>query len=132
LQVLLIERGGDPFNGCWALPGGYVEVTDDGDQGESLENAARRELYEETGLSRLESIYQFFTFGDPGRDPRGRVISVAYLVAVDEQEAECAQAGSDAAKVRWFDVTALPAMAFDHDLILASAVTHLRGMEKQL
>src|SRR5581483_6032080 len=78
LQVLLIRRGDMPFKGQWALPGGFVNVRDDGDQGESLEDAARRELREETGAD-VEYLEQLYTFGKPGRDPRGRVVSVAFM-----------------------------------------------------
>lgn len=96
LELLLIERGGHPFLGKWAIPGGFVEM------GESLEEAAARELKEETGL---QDIYmeQLFTFGDVGRDPRMRVISVAYMALVSKEKLKPV-AGDDAAKVKWFAV----------------------------
>ncbi len=108
-RVLLIERGRPPFQGQWALPGGFVEPF------EPLEQAARRELFEETGLE-PERLEQLYTFGAPGRDPRGWTISVAYLAVVGREEAEGfrPQAADDAANVAWFDLHALPALAFDH------------------
>jgi len=117
-QVLLIQRHNPPFAGCWALPGGFVEPY------EPLEDAARRELWEETGVepARLEQLY---TFGDPGRDPRGWTVSVAYLAVLDEQAARGLQpgAGSDAAGVGWFDLLDPPPLAFDH----AEILVHARG-----
>jgi 8-oxo-dGTP diphosphatase len=114
--VLLVQRRNPPFAGLWALPGGFVEPH------ETLEMAARRELREETGLepARLE---QLAAFGDPGRDPRGWIISVAFLTHLDESDLQerDLQAGSDAAEVSWFDVHDLPPMAFDHAEILARA-----------
>ena len=115
-RVLLIRRRNPPFEGHWALPGGFVEP------GEPLEAAARRELLEETAVepARLEQLH---TFGDPGRDPRGWTISVAYLAVLDSDEglALRPQAGDDAAGVGWFDLAALPPLAFDHAEILAHA-----------
>ncbi|MBN1661677.1 MAG: NUDIX hydrolase [Anaerolineae bacterium] len=120
-QVLLIQRGHAPFEGQWALPGGYVEPI------EPLEAAARRELQEETGIepAHLEQVH---TFGAPGRDPRGWTISVAYLARVNAAEAAAWQprAGSDAAGIGWFDLEALPALAFDHAEILAT-IRHRLG-----
>lgn len=120
LHILLVQRKHDPFGGCWAIPGGFV--LDD----EKLDEAARRELAEETGL---DDIYleQLYTFGDPGRDPRGRVISVAYiaLVRVGRQRL---QAATDAADVRWFSVGDLPQpLSFDHDEIVHYALRRLRS-----
>jgi 8-oxo-dGTP diphosphatase len=115
-QVLLIQRQNPPFAGRWAIPGGFVEPH------EPLQDAARRELWEETGIepARLEQLH---TFGAPGRDPRGWTVSVAYLAVLDEQAARSLepQAGSDAAQVGWFDLAALPPLAFDHADILARA-----------
>lgn len=119
MRILLIRRKDDPYGGCWAFPGGYVEVSDESEQGESLEAAARRELWEETGIKNLLSIRQLVSFGEPGRDPRGRVVSTPFLIAVDESEAEKVSAGSDAADVGWFDIDELPTLAFDHEKILA-------------
>jgi 8-oxo-dGTP diphosphatase len=131
LQVLLVERRDDPFKACWALPGGFVVVSDGGGQGEDLEAAARRELAEETGL-RVEYLEQLYTFGRPGRDPRGRVVSVAYYVLVRSSRVS---AGSDARAARWWPVTALSvkgrsiagSLAFDHAEILQIAVERLRA-----
>lgn len=119
LKVLLIQRAHDPFAEYWALPGGYVEME------ETLETAALRELEEETGVRNV-FIEQLYTFGDPGRDPRGRVISVAYYALVNLGE-HPVQAASDARKVQWFELEALPPLAFDHRQILTVAVDRLRA-----
>jgi 8-oxo-dGTP diphosphatase len=115
-QVLLIERKNAPFAGCWALPGGFVEPY------ERLEVAARRELQEETGVM-PHCVEQLYTFGDPGRDPRGWTVSVVYLAILDEAESQAVQpkAGDDARRVGWFGLEALPPLAFDHADILARA-----------
>jgi 8-oxo-dGTP diphosphatase len=117
LQVLLIQRKTPPFEGRWAIPGGFVEA------GESLEAAARRELQEETGV-RDVYLEQLYTFGDPKRDPRGRVVTVAYLALVPAPLA--VQAGSDASDARWWSVARLPKLAFDHTQILQYALQRLR------
>lgn len=119
-QILLIERGGDPFKGYWALPGGYVE------KGESLEQAALRELQEETSLENLD-LTQLGAFGDPGRDPRDWTVTVAYWTYVKDAKAE---AGSDAARVGWFDIDKLPELAFDHGKIVEAGVRRLRELYK--
>ena len=115
-RVLLIQRKHSPFEGRWALPGGFV------DPHEPLEGAARRELLEETGIepARLEQLH---TFGAPGRDPRGWTVSVAYLAVLEEGAAQSMhpRAGDDAAEVGWFDLQAPPCLAFDHADILAYA-----------
>ena len=108
-EVLLIRRGRDPFAGCWALPGGFVEMD------ETLDTAAARELEEETGLTGI-ALEQFHAFGDPGRDPRGRSIAVAYWGMAPEDAA--VQGGDDAAEAAWFPISALPPLAFDHDGII--------------
>lgn len=118
LQVLLIRRRNPPFAGMWAIPGGFVDID------ESLETAALRELEEETGV-RDVYLEQFHTFGDPGRDPRGRTITVAYLALVRADQIQ-PRAGDDAAEACWWPTRALPPLAFDHDRILARALEHLR------
>jgi 8-oxo-dGTP diphosphatase len=112
-RVLLIKRKHDPFAGSWAIPGGFVEPT------ETLDEAARRELQEETGVAVAE-VEQLAAFGDPGRDPRGWTISVAYLVRVNPRQVKPA-AADDAALVAWHRLDRLPPLAFDHDKILAAA-----------
>lgn len=122
LKVLLIRRGGEPFKGCWALPGGFVEI------GESLEAAAARELSEEAGVTNVY-LEQLYTFGDPGRDPRGRVISVSYFALVDADRQRI-RAASDAADAQWqsvFDTKTNGKLAFDHKRILDYAVWRLRN-----
>ncbi len=117
-RVLLVRRKNEPFAGCWALPGGFVDMD------ETLEAAARRELFEETGV-RTGALVQLHTFGDPGRDPRGRTISVVYLAVVDADQLK-PRAADDAAEVGWFSLTRPPALAFDHRDILACARKHLK------
>ena len=119
LKVLLIQRGGHPYKGMWAIPGGFVKMD------ESLEDGAKRELQEETAV---QDVYmeQLYTFGDPGRDPRTRVISVAYFALVEANQVKTIQAGSDAQQAEWFSMYALPPLAFDHAKILDYALTRLR------
>jgi 8-oxo-dGTP diphosphatase len=119
LKILLIQRSGRPFAGMWALPGGFV------DMGETLEQAAKRELQEETGISRLY-LEQLYTFGDPGRDPRDRVITVAYYALVKLTD-HTIKADTDASDVAWFGVSDLPRLAFDHAKIVAMALGRLKG-----
>lgn len=116
LQVLLIERGIDPYKGKWAFPGGFVKMD------ESCEEGALRELQEETGLTRAY-VEQFHTFSEPSRDPRERVITVAYYALVRVQEVK---AGDDAAKAVWYALNEVPQLAFDHDRILREALKRLR------
>ena len=116
LKVLLIERGIEPFKGCWAFPGGFLNMDEDALAG------ARRELKEETGLEDA-FIEQFHTFSEPGRDPRGRVITVAHYALVKIQEVE---GGDDAAQARWFPIGEVPPLAFDHDRILRMAMSRLK------
>ena len=119
LKVLLIQRGIEPFAGRWALPGGFVHLD------EALADAARRELQEETGL-RDVFLEQLYTFGDPGRDPRERVVTVAYysLVKLSDHRVHAA---TDARRAAWFAVDDVPKLAFDHAKILAAAHERLRG-----
>lgn len=111
-ELLLIERRYPPFEGAWALPGGFIEITED------LEDAARRELAEETGLH-AGALVQIGAFGAPDRDPRERVISVVFAGFIPAATCE-AVAGDDAAKAQWFDITALPRLAFDHAEVVAA------------
>lgn len=125
LQVLLIERRDPPFQGAWAFPGGFAEVKDDGDQGEDLEVAAKRELREETGIE-VDYLEQLCTVGTPGRDPRGRVLTVAYYALVRSKD-HAAKGGDDAKTAKWFSMRSLPALAFDHKVILDTALQRLQG-----
>jgi 8-oxo-dGTP diphosphatase len=125
VEVLLIRREIEPFRGSWALPGGFVRVSDAPDQGESLEDAARRELQEETG-ARVDYLEQLYTFGAPGRDPRGRVISVAYFALVRSKD-HALRATTDASDAAWFPVRDALALdlAFDHEEIVEGALARL-------
>jgi 8-oxo-dGTP diphosphatase len=128
LRVLLIKRADEPFKGMWAIPGGFVETSDSDGQGESIDEAARRELREETGIT-VAYLEQLYTFGTPGRDPRGRVITVAYLALVRQQDYE-PTAGSDAAEAQWFaveDALSFGKLAFDHRDILSLALKRVQG-----
>ena len=118
LQVLLVERKYSPFEGMWAIPGGFVDID------EALEEAALRELEEETGV-RDVYLEQLYTFGDVDRDPRGRVITVAYFALVPAA-AIAPRASSDAAKACWWSVYDLPPLAFDHANVLSYALQRLR------
>jgi len=119
LKVLLVQRDLEPFRGRWALPGGFVHEEED------LPDAARRELQEETGLEKV-FLEQLFTFGAPGRDPRGRVVSVAYYALVKLADHRV-RAATDAREASWFPVWDPPALAFDHDRILQTALGRLKG-----
>ena len=119
LKILLIQRSGKPFAGMWALPGGFVDMD------ETLEQAAKRELQEETGIGRLY-LEQLYTFGDPGRDPRDRVITVAYYALVKLTD-HTIKADTDASDVAWFGVSDLPRLAFDHAKIVSVALNRLKG-----
>jgi 8-oxo-dGTP diphosphatase len=119
LKVLLIERALEPFKGRWALPGGFVRVD------ETLENAARRELAEEAGLKDL-FLEQLSTFGAVERDPRERVVSVAHYALVKLADFST-KAATDAADAKWFPISKVPKLAFDHGEILRTALARLRG-----
>jgi 8-oxo-dGTP diphosphatase len=119
LEVLLVKRGVPPFEGQYAIPGGFIR----GD--ESLEEAALRELYEETGVRNV-FLEQLYTFGDPKRDPRDRVITVAYYALIASDKLSLV-AGADAAEAQWFPVSSVPPLAFDHKSILDYALERLRN-----
>lgn len=113
-RVLLIRRSQEPYQGRWALPGGFV------DEDEPLERAARRELAEETGLEVAEAFEQVGAFGDPGRDPRGWTVSVVFGVVLPAG-LPIVSGGDDAADAAWHALDAPPPLAFDHDAVLAAA-----------
>jgi len=119
LQVLLVKRGVPPFEGQHAIPGGFLR------EGESLEKAALRELHEETGVRNV-FLEQLYTFGDPKRDPRGRIITVAYYALIASDKLSLI-AGADAAEALWFRANDLPPLAFDHKHILDYALERLRN-----
>lgn len=119
LKVLLIERDLEPFAGKWALPGGFVQMD------ETLEEAARRELQEESGVSDVY-LEQLYTFGDLNRDPRGRTVSVAYFALVRLADFTL-NASTDARAAKWFSIRSVPKLAFDHDNILETAVQRIKG-----
>ncbi len=115
-EVLLIERGAEPFKGCWAFPGGFLNMD------ETTEQCAIRELEEETGL-RIAQVEQLGAYSKVDRDPRGRTITVAYIARID---APCEVKGQDdAAKAQWFPINALPPLAFDHEDIMRDAIPFL-------
>ncbi len=116
LQLLLIQRDREPFLGFWAIPGGFMDMD------ETLEEAAHRELAEETGLQNI-ALEQLKAYSAPGRDPRHRTISVAFIgFLTDNQQAK---AGDDARKAQWFPIHGLPSLAFDHAQIIADAVSKI-------
>lgn len=116
LKVLLIERGLEPYKGRWAFPGGFLKID------ESAELCAKRELMEETGMV-AEYMEQFHAFTEPNRDPRERVITIAYYALCKIQTV---RGGDDAVKAQWFDIEDIPQLAFDHDRILRHALSALR------
>jgi 8-oxo-dGTP diphosphatase len=120
VSVLLIQRKYDPFKNAWALPGGFVL------EDESLEAAVRRELVEETGVE-LNYLEQLYSFGDPGRDPRQRIISIAYFGLVKTSQYRELKASTDAENAKWFSIKKIPPLAFDHKKILALAIDRLRA-----
>ncbi len=119
LQVLLIRRDHEPYESCWALPGGFV------DENESLEAAALRELEEETHISGI-SLRQMGAFGDPGRDPRGHTITIVYGGMLPLKARLTPRAGDDARSLRWFDVNRLPELAFDHEKIISHCLNRFQ------
>jgi 8-oxo-dGTP diphosphatase len=120
LKVLLIQRAIEPFRGRWALPGGFVQPN------EALDEAARRELLEETGLTSKVYLEQLYTFGAVERDPRERVVSVAYVALVKLLDHRV-QAATDAREAAWFSLSDVPPLAFDHESIVARGVERLRS-----
>ena len=120
VSILLVKRKYDPFKGSWAIPGGFVL-----DQ-ESLEDAVARELREETGV-KINYLEQLYTFGKPDRDPRTRILSVAYFGLVKSNQFEKLIASTDAEEAEWFNFKHLPKLAFDHRKILNVAIERLRG-----
>ncbi|MES9966118.1 MAG: NUDIX domain-containing protein [Sedimenticola sp.] len=120
LQLLLVKRGGEPYKGSWALPGGFVDIDED------LETCAKRELQEETGVSGVY-LEQLYTFGRPDRDPRERVISVAYYALIPSDRLEL-RAASDADDADWFPLDELPTLAFDHNQVIG--IAHERLVSK--
>jgi 8-oxo-dGTP diphosphatase len=123
LRVLLIRRGREPFAGRWALPGGFLDID------EPIEAAARRELKEETGLDHAGALAFLGVYGDPGRDPRGRTISLAYAVALGgDAPPPPIAGGDDAEEAAWIDPGGATGLAFDHDAILARGVAWARSL----
>lgn len=113
-EILLVRRKNPPYEGHWALPGGFMEIE------ETLEEAARRELTEETGIVAGEMI-RFDTYDKPGRDPRGRTITQLFVLIWKESMGQPV-AGSDAERLEWFDLMELPELAFDHGEIIAEVI----------
>lgn len=120
LKVLLIERRYKPYQNKWALPGGFVQ------EQESLEAAVQRELVDETGID-VKFLEQLYTFGEVKRDPRERIISVAYYGLVNPNKYELALNSNEATDVRWFNIESLPELAFDHAHVIELAIQRLRG-----
>ena len=119
LKIMLIKRDISPFQGEWAIPGGFVRMD------ETLEQAALRELREETGIHDV-FLEQLYTFGDLERDPRDRTITVSYYALINLVEQQI-QAATDASEANWFRISEIPKLAFDHDRILQTAIARLRG-----
>ena len=116
LSVLLIERASEPFKGCWAIPGGFMDMD------ENAEDCAKRELKEETGLE-IGKMRQLGAFTEVNRDPRGRTVSIAYYAVIEKAEVK---GSDDAAQARWFPIDSIPSLAFDHEKILAMALDEIK------
>ena len=119
-KILLILRKADPYKGKWALPGGFVDID------ETLENACKRELMEETGLTNVE-LSQFYTFDAPDRDPRDRVISTVFYGFLNEPMP--VKGGDDALEAKWFPIKLLPEMAFDHAVIIGKFIHEINVID---
>ena len=120
VSVLLIKRKYPPFKNSWAIPGGFIL------EEESLEEAVKRELLEETGI-RVNYLEQLYTFGAPQRDPRQRIISIAYFALVKSSQFQQLKASTDAEEAQWFSINKLPSLAFDHKQILQTAIERVRA-----
>lgn len=120
VSVLLIQRKYEPFKNSWAIPGGFVL------EDESLEEAVKRELMEETGIT-VNYLEQLYTFGEPKRDPRQRIIAIAYFGLVKTSQYQELKASTDAENAKWFSIKKLPSLAFDHKQIIAVAIERLRA-----
>ncbi len=120
VSLLLIQRKYEPYKNSWAIPGGFVL------EDESLEEAVKRELMEETGIS-VNYLEQLYTFGEPKRDPRQRVIAIAYFGLVKTSQYQELKASTDAENAKWFSIKKLPSLAFDHKQIIAVAIERLRA-----
>ncbi|MDF2382070.1 NUDIX hydrolase [Nostoc ellipsosporum NOK] len=120
VSVLLVQRKYEPYRNSWALPGGFVL------EKESLEEAVKRELSEETGI-RVQYLEQLYSFGDPGRDPRQRIISIAYWGLVKTSQFTQLRASTDAQNAAWFNIKSLPQLAFDHRTIVQTGIERLRS-----
>lgn len=117
--VLLIERANDPFKNKWAFPGGFVDMDED------IEASAYRELKEETGFENIK-LSQFKTYGTVDRDPRGRTISIVYKSFIKSEELPHVKGDDDALQAKWMAINSLPALAFDHNLIMKELLCHLQ------
>ena len=122
IYLLLIKRGNEPFKGKWALPGGFLEMD------ETIENCAERELFEETTINNA-SLEQLYTFSSVNRDPRGRVLTVAFWSLIDKNLAGIS-AGDDAVQAEWYLLNELPELAFDHAKILTLAIEKLLSLKQ--
>ena len=116
LSVLLIERANEPFKGCWAFPGGFMDMD------ENAEDCAKRELKEETGLE-IGKMRQLGAFTEVNRDPRGRTVSIAYYAVIEKA---AVKGSDDAIQARWFPIDSIPSLAFDHEKILAMALEKIK------